>query len=87
MFPDAPTERGVRHILELARSLNEGFRAAVLFIVQRSDAKAFMPNDEVDPKFGMALREAAKHGVEVYAYSAIFTKNKIILNEKVKVDL
>lgn len=87
MFPDAPTERGVRHVLELAKALNEGFRAALLFIIQRSDAKVFMPNDEVDPKFGMALREAAKRGVEVYAYMAVFAGNKIILNGKVEVGL
>ncbi|MEM0096582.1 MAG: DNA/RNA nuclease SfsA [Candidatus Bathyarchaeia archaeon] len=87
MFPDAPTERGVRHVLELAKALNEGFRAAVLFIIQRSDAKIFQPNDETDPKFGKVLREAVKSGVEVYAYMAIFAGNRIVLNGKVEVRL
>ncbi|MCS7123893.1 MAG: DNA/RNA nuclease SfsA [Candidatus Bathyarchaeota archaeon] len=87
LFPDAPTERGTKHVLELAKALNEGFRAAVLFIIQRRDAKVFTPNDETDPKFGAALREAAKKGVEVYAYSASFTGKRMVLNGKVKVML
>lgn len=87
MFPDAPTERGAKHVLKLAEVLDEGFRTAVLFIIQRSDANVFVPNDEADPKFGKALREAAKHGVEVYAYSAVFTGNRIALNGKVRVRL
>jgi len=87
MFPDAPTERGARHVLELAKALGEGFRAAILFIIQRRDAKVFTPNDETDPKFGKALREAANRGVEVYAYLASFSGNKITLNGKVEVRL
>lgn len=87
MFPDAPTERGTRHVLELAKALNEGFRAAVLFIVQRGDAKVFTSNDETDPKFGRALREAVKEGVEVYAYMAIFNGNRTVLDKRVEVRL
>lgn len=87
MFPDAPTERGVRHVLELAKALNEGYRAVVLFIIQRMDAYMFAPNDEIDPNFGKALRKAAESGVEVYAYSANFDKNRITLYGKVKVAL
>ncbi len=87
MFPDAPTERGARHVLELAKALNEGYRAAVLFIIQRMDAYIFAPNDETDPDFGKALRKAAKRGVEVYAYSANFSRNRITLCGKVKVAL
>ncbi|MBS7646548.1 MAG: DNA/RNA nuclease SfsA [Candidatus Bathyarchaeia archaeon] len=87
MFPDAPTERGARHVLELAKALDEGFRATVLFIIQRSDAKFFTVNDGTDPKFGEALLRAVKHGLEVYAYSTRFAGNKIILNGKVKIML
>jgi len=87
MFPDAPTERGARHVLELAKALDEGFRTAVLFVIQRMDAKVFTPNDETDPKFGKALREAANRGVEVYAYMASFSGNKIVLVGRVKVKL
>lgn len=65
-FPDAPTERGTRHLRELARISREGGRAAVLFVVQRP-AAGFAPNDETDPAFGEALREARRSGVTVLA--------------------
>lgn len=87
MFPDASTERGTRHVLELAKALNEGYRAAVLFVIQRMDAYMFTPNDQTDPNFGKALRKAAEWGVEVYAYSASFDKKRITLCGKVKVSL
>lgn len=87
MFPDAPTQRGTRHVLELAKALDEGYRAVVLFVIQRADAYMFTSNDETDPKFGKALREALEHGVEVYAYSAKFAEAKITLDGKVKVVL
>lgn len=66
-FPDAPTDRGARHLRELAGALREGYRAAVCFIVQRDDAEAFGPWDDIDPIFGMTLREVAHAGVEVHA--------------------
>lgn len=87
MFPDAPTERGVKHVLELTRALRDGYRTAVLFIVQRDDAYMFRPNDDVDPKFSKTLREAAKNGVEIYAYSANFIRNKVALGGKVQIML
>jgi sugar fermentation stimulation protein A len=72
LFPDAPTERGRRHLHTLVRALDQG-RAAMLFLIQRSDAIAFGPNQETDPLFSDALREAAEDGVEVYAYSSKVT--------------
>ena len=87
MFPDAPTKRGAKHIIELTKAKGEGYRASVLFIIQRTDAKVFMPNDEMDPVFGKALRYAAKSGVEVYAYSAGLYEDKLMLGDKVKVIL
>jgi len=68
MFPDAETERGRRHVMDLVKAKKEGYRACLLFIVQRTDAHVFAPNDETDPEFGKALRDAAKEGVEIYAY-------------------
>jgi sugar fermentation stimulation protein A len=68
MFPDAETERGRRHVRDLVKAKKEGYRACVLFIVQRNDAHMFAPDDETDPEFGKALRNAAVEGVEVYAY-------------------
>jgi sugar fermentation stimulation protein A len=69
LFPDAETERGRRHIRNLGKARKEGYRACVLFIVQRTDANAFAPNAETDPEFAKVLRDAALKGVEVYAYN------------------
>lgn len=85
MFPDAPTKRGTRHVLELAKAKNEGYRACILFIIQRADAYMFKPNDEMDLAFGEVLRQAAECGVEVYAYSSEFVEDKVMLKGKVKV--
>ena len=68
IFPDAPTIRGARHLRHLAAALksNQVVRAAIIFVVQRPDAKIFSPNDETDPKFGDALRFAQASGVEIF---------------------
>lgn len=66
-FPDAVTARGRRHLEELAGAVDEGYRAAVVFVVQRDDAVGVRPHDESDPDFGRTLRESALRGVEVYA--------------------
>jgi len=89
MFPDAVTERGRRHVNELVKAKKEGYRACILFLVQRTDASAFAPNDETDPKFGKALRNAANEGVEVYAYKTEIANNfsSITLSSRLKVDL
>jgi len=87
MFPDAKTERGSKHLRELMRTKKEGYRASILFLIQRTDAHTFCPNDEADPQFGRALREAAAEGVEVYVYCSEFVEDRIILKGRVKVDL
>ena len=66
-FPDAPTERGARHLRELAQAAREGYGAYVLFVIQMSDVQFLHPNDATDPEFGLALREAATAGVQVMA--------------------
>ena len=87
LFPDAPTERGRKHIRDLMNAKEEGYRACVLFLIQRNDAASFSPNDETDPEFGKLLRSAASEGVDVYAYSSIFSGNKISIDGKVQVKL
>lgn len=74
MFPDAPTERGTKHLRGLAAAVREGYDAWVLFIVQRSDVTGFTPNDSGDPDFGKALREAVDAGVQVMAVSCEVTE-------------
>ena len=66
-FPDAPTERGAKHIRGLTRLVQEGYGAYILFVIQMADVKYIRPHDETDPEFGRALREAAKNGVTVLA--------------------
>ncbi|MCK4482257.1 DNA/RNA nuclease SfsA [Candidatus Bathyarchaeota archaeon] len=87
LFPDAKTKRGSRHVRHLLKAKNEGYRACILFMIQRTDAYVFAPNDEADPEFGRILRHAAARGVEVYAYCSEFVGDRIILKRKIKVDL
>jgi sugar fermentation stimulation protein A len=87
MFPDAPTGRGRRHVEELIEAKKKGYRACVLFVVQRIDVRRFSPNDTMDPEFGETLRRAAAEGVEVYAYSSEFLGREIKIKERVEVDL
>lgn len=68
-FPDAPTERGRKHLLELMKAYKEGFKAGVLFVVQRSDAKSFSPNWEIDPEFSHLLGQCHSLGLEIRALS------------------
>ena len=66
-FPDAPTERGARHIRGLTELARAGYGAYILFVIQMADVKYIRPHDETDPEFGRALREAAANGVQVIA--------------------
>ena len=66
-FPDAPTQRGAKHLRGLTEAAKEGYGAFVLFVIQMADVKYLHPNDVTDPEFGQALREAAANGVTVLA--------------------
>ena len=85
LFPDAVTERGSRHLLELIKAKKEGYRACILFLVQRTDAKYFSPNDKTDPKFGKSLRKASKNSVEIYAYTSELKENEIKIKKRIPV--
>ncbi len=67
LFPDAPTERGTKHLRGLMEARERGLRAAALFVVMRDDAQTFSPNDEADARFAAALRAAHGRGVELFA--------------------
>ena len=84
-FPDAPTERGVRHLHGLTACLAEGCEAAVCFVIQMADVTFFSPNDETHPAFGQALREAAKAGVTVMALDCQVTPDSLKINRPVTV--
>ncbi len=86
-FPDASTERGVKHLRELTECLNYGYEAYILFVVQMKGMSEVRPNDERDPAFGAALQKAAKAGVKVLAMDCIVTPDTICIDAPVKVEL
>ncbi len=87
LFPDAPTERGRRHVAALMTARANGAQAFVLFVVQRPDAWAFRPNDRADPAFGRILRAAAAQGVQVMAYRCEVSLEEIRMAEPIPVML
>ena len=86
-FPDAPTERGVKHLEGLTAAAKEGYGAFVLFVIQMADVKYLRPHDETDPAFGKALREAAENGVTVLAMDCAVTQDSMEIRLPVLVKL
>ena len=86
-FPDAPTERGVKHLRGLTQAAKDGYGAYVLFVIQMSDVKYIHPNDSTDPNFGAALREAAANGVQVLAMDCAVTVDTMEIRDPVPVML
>lgn len=84
-FPDAPTERGRKHLRELIELKKKGNRAVVLFISQRNDTKTVTSNDAIDPEFGKWLRKARQAGVELYAFNCKVTASAITINRQIEV--
>ena len=86
-FPDAPTQRGAKHLRELTKLAREGYGAYVLFVIQMEGVKYLHPNDLTDKPFGEALREAKNAGVEIMAYDCKITVNTMDILNKVEVKL
>lgn len=86
-FPDAPTERGAKHLRELAALAGQGFGAYVLFVIQMSEVKYLQPNDATDPAFGKALRDAQAAGVNILAVCCDVTADSMQLTIPVLVKL
>ena len=86
-FPDAPTERGVKHIRELTRAVEDGFAATLFFVVQMEGMERVSPNDDTHPAFGEALRRAARAGVRVEAWECAVTPDSIAIRRPVPVIL
>ena len=88
LFPDAPTDRGRRHVEELAKAKTHGEfeRACILFIVQRDDAQRFEPYGSNDPKFAEALHDALSKGVEAYAYTVRISEDEITFLRSIPVN-
>lgn len=87
MFPDAPTERGCKHLEELIQAQQEGYEAGVLFIVQREDAKFFTPNISTDPLFSGLLKKCHEKGVIIRALRCVIRENDITIDTEIPVRL
>ncbi len=83
LFPDAPTERGVKHLNELTAAAKEGYHCTIAFVIMMNGIDLVFPNDETHPEFGQALREAAKAGVQIIYYSCQVEADCVILTSAV----
>ena len=84
-FPDAPTERGVKHVKELISSMKDGYVPCLLFVIQMDDVRYFEPNRATDPEFADALKEAKDAGVNILAYTCSVTPDSMTLKDPVDV--
>lgn len=87
LFPDAPSDRAVKHIEHLIKAKKEGYEAYIMFIIQMKGIKYFMPNRETHLKFAEVLCKAEKAGVKVLAYDCNVTENGVKISEPVEVKL
>ena len=86
-FPDAPTQRGAKHLKGLTQAVKDGYGGYVLFVIQMSDVKYLHPNDATDPAFGAALREAAAAGVQIIAMDCHVTESSMTIRKPVEIKL
>ncbi len=86
-FPDAPTERGIKHIKGLIDAVQNGYKAAVFFVIQMENVISFSPNYDTQPRFGQALKEAENVGVKILAYSCKVTPDSLEIDGPVPVIL
>ncbi len=86
-FPDAPTERGIKHLKELQKAVTEGYRAYVLFVVQMSDVKYFEPNNKTHPEFAEELKNAKENGVVPLSFDCAVTPDSIEIKNPVLIKL
>ncbi|MBR0127815.1 MAG: DNA/RNA nuclease SfsA [Firmicutes bacterium] len=86
-FPDAPTERGLKHIEELIKAVDDGYDAYIIFVIQMKKIHTFGPNYETHPALGKALQKAAKKGVQILAYDCEVGTDSLTLDTQVPIDL
>jgi sugar fermentation stimulation protein A len=83
-FPDAPTIRGTKHIMEMTRAVEDGYEGNILFLIQMKGPKIFTPNRVMDPAFGEALDMAIRRGVRVHVYDSLVTFDSIQIGSKIQ---
>ena len=87
LFPDAPSERALKHVEELIEAVGKGFEGYVIFVIQMKGTERFMPNREAQPEFADALQRAKEAGVHILAYDCSVSADEIELCEPVEVEL
>lgn len=86
-FPDAPTDRGAKHVLEMVEAVKEGYMGYIMFLVQMSGPSEFRLNWNMDKKFADAIKFAHENGVTILAYDSIVKDNEILLGKALNIDL
>ena len=86
-FPDAPTERGIKHIHELCKAKEDGYEAYLFLVIQMKDVLYFEPNNRTQEAFGAALKEAKQAGVKLLAYDCFVEPDSIVMGEPVEIRL
>lgn len=87
LFPDAPSERAVKHVNELVEAMKQGYKAYIIFVVQMEGVKYFTPNRQTQPEFADALLRAREAGVQILAYDCCVTEDGMCIREQVPVHL
>lgn len=82
-FPDAPTQRGTKHVYEMIEAVNRGYKGYIFFLVQMEGMKYFTPNYETDPDFAEALKRAKEEGVEILVYDSEVKEDEIVIGKKI----
>jgi sugar fermentation stimulation protein A len=83
-FPDSITTRGTKHLNELINAKKKGFKAYLLFVIQREDCNKFKIAKDIDVEYSKTLIKAIKHNVKILCYDCKFSSKGIILNNKIK---
>lgn len=86
-FPDAPTQRGAKHVLEMIEAIKQGYRGAILFLIQMKGPRSFRPNWKMDKNFSDAIKIAYKNGVDILVYDSIVSNDEIYIGEAISMDL
>ena len=86
MFPDAPTKRGTKHVLEMIEAVNQGYKCLIFFLVQMKGTKIFKLNWEMDGDFSEAVKYASENGVKILAYDSIVENNGIYLGKLIETE-
>ena len=83
-FPDSPTSRGIKHLNDLSTAIQKGFKAYIIYLIQRNDCKFFKIAADIDKNYKFALEKALKNGVKILCYNCKLSNEEIIINNKIK---